>query len=194
MEKIYAKNREEWRAWLAQNHGQVKEIYVVYYKKNTGKPSITYEESVEEALCFGWIDGVRKSLDEESYLMRFTPRRPGSIWSKVNRERIEAAIRDEKMTPAGMRAVEAAQKSGQWEVAYRMKDKQEIPEDFTEALMQHPVAWENFNQFSNSVQFTFITRIAGIKGIALRAEKIRKAVELCAKNLQPYGPDRKPRF
>ncbi len=194
MEKVYAKNREEWRAWLADNHGQAKEICLVYYKRGTGKPSVNYEESVEEALCYGWIDGVRKSLGEESYVIRFTPRRPDSIWSKVNCERIEAAIQTGKMTPEGMKTVEDAKQNGQWEAAYRMKDKQEIPEDFKNALMQNPVAWEHFNQFSNSVQFTFIYRIANIKGAALRAEKSGRPWSFAKKTCSPTVPTANPGF
>ena len=131
MEKVYAKNRDEWRRWLAQNHETAKEIRLVYYKISTKKPSITYEESVEEALCFGWIDGVRNGINEESYMMRFSPRKPKSMWSVVNKERVEKLIAEGKMTPAGLKPVAIAKQNGQWEAAYQLKAKQEIPQDLT---------------------------------------------------------------
>src|SRR4051812_15837878 len=134
MEKIFAKDRNEWRRWLEQNHETAKEIRLVYYKLSTKKPSITYEESVEEALCFGWIDGVRNGIDEESYMLRFTPRKPKSMWSVVNQERVAKLMAAGKMTDAGLKLVEIAKQNGQWDAAYQLSAKQEIPKDLDDAL------------------------------------------------------------
>ncbi|WP_026463678.1 YdeI/OmpD-associated family protein [Adhaeribacter aquaticus] len=194
MTQVYAQDREEWRAWLEQNHKLAPEIYLVFLKKGTGKPCITYEASVEEALCFGWIDGIRKGLDAESYTLRFTPRKRGSMWSLANKERVEKLMQEGRLTAEGLMTVEDAKKTGKWEEAYSMKGPQELPEDLKQALLSNPQAWENFHNFSNSVQFVFIRRVGKIKGKELRAEKVKKVVALCELNLKPVGPDGKSRL
>ena len=95
-ETFYAKTRKEWRTWLEKNHDSKKEIWLIYYKKHTGKPNVPYDESVEEALCFGWIDGILKRIDDERYARRFTPRRKGSIWAPSNVERVANMIKEGK--------------------------------------------------------------------------------------------------
>jgi len=134
MEKIYAKNRKEWRKWLEKNHKTVTEIYLIYYKISSGKDSITWEESVEEALCFGWIDGIRKKVNEEQYTIRFCERKPKSIWSLINKNKVEKLIAEGKMTPLGLEKIEHAKQSGQWEKAYSMKGENELPEDFEKGI------------------------------------------------------------
>jgi uncharacterized protein YdeI (YjbR/CyaY-like superfamily) len=104
-ETLLVASSEEWRAWLAQHHAERKEIWLVYYKKNSGKSGISYEESVEEALCFGWIDGTNKGIDGEKYAGRFTPRRPKSPWSASNLARVARLLREGKMTEAGLAAL-----------------------------------------------------------------------------------------
>src|SRR5690606_16126198 len=106
------KDRNEWRQWLEQNHEKLSEIYLVFYKLSTKKPTVTYEEAVEEALCFGWIDGIRKGIDDETYMNRFTPRKPKSMWSVVNKDRVEKLIAEGKMTDAGLKLVEIAKQNG----------------------------------------------------------------------------------
>ena len=101
-ETFYAKNRKEWRAWLEKNHDKKKEIWLIYYKKHTGKPNVSYDESVEEALCFGWIDGILKRIDDEIYVRRFTPRRMKSIWSAPNIKRARKMIDEKMMTEQGL--------------------------------------------------------------------------------------------
>ena len=101
----YAKDRAAWRKWLEKNHAKEDGVWLIYYKKSSGKAAISYEESVEEALCFGWIDGTNKGIDEETYAGRFTPRRSKSPWSASNRERVARLIRDGRMTEAGMAAL-----------------------------------------------------------------------------------------
>ena len=101
-ETLLVTSRQEWRAWLAQHHADRKEIWLIYYKKTSGKTGISYEESVEEALCFGWIDGANKGIDAETYAGRFTPRRPKSPWSASNRTRVAHLLREGRMTEAGL--------------------------------------------------------------------------------------------
>ena len=101
-ETLLVTSRQEWRAWLAQHNADCKEIWLIYYKKTSGKTGISYEESVEEALCFGWIDGANKGIDAETYAGRFTPRRPKSLWSASNRTRVAHLLREGRMTEAGL--------------------------------------------------------------------------------------------
>ncbi|MFP3944469.1 MAG: YdeI/OmpD-associated family protein [Alphaproteobacteria bacterium] len=104
----------DWRDWLEENYGRCDEIWLVFYKKHTGKAAISYEEAVEEALCFGWIDSVKRRLDDERYAFRFTPRKPSSKWSPSNIRRVEKLIAEGRMTPAGLEPVERAKAEGAW--------------------------------------------------------------------------------
>ncbi len=184
MELVYAANREEWRAWLQEHYQSKKEIGLVYYKKGTKMPSIGYEESVEEALCFGWVDGIRKGMDDTRYFLRFTPRKPKSMWSLANKQRMEALIEAGLMTEDGMRTVREAQESGQWDIAYSMKADNEIPEDFKAALEQSTVAYEFFKKLSNSNQFIYINRVRKLKTKEKRDERIQLHIEALLKGVK----------
>ena len=194
MNVIHFATPGELREWFAKNHESEKELWVGYYKKETGSPTITWSESVDEALCYGWIDGVRKSVDAESYTIRFTPRGPKSIWSKINVEKVIKLTAEGRMTEAGLLVANKAKESGAWDQAYRLKDDAEIPEDFHLALKQNPKALENFNSYSNSNRFVFIYRIAKVKNPELRAQKIKIAIEIIKKKQKPYDENRKPLF
>ena len=191
MEKVFAKDRQEWRKWLEENHTKASEIYLVFYKLSTKKPTVTYEESVEEALCFGWIDGVRKGIDEETYMNRFTPRKPKSMWSVVNTERVEKLMAAGKMTDAGMKLVEVAKQNGQWDAAYQLKAKQEIPKDLDDALEANEAALIFFKSLSNTNQFTYIRQLEKIKNPELRAERLQRIIALCERELKPYADGKK---
>jgi uncharacterized protein YdeI (YjbR/CyaY-like superfamily) len=114
LEIFYAKDRQQWRRWLEENHETSKGVWLLFYKKGSKMPHPTYNEAVEEAICFGWVDSQDKSLDEMRYVQRFTPRKPKSNWSASNKERVKKMIEEGKMTPAGMAAVERAKKEGTW--------------------------------------------------------------------------------
>ena len=173
---VFFRNSEEFREWLLRNHDKEHEVWVGYYKTGSGKTGITRSESIDEALCFGWIDGIGKRVDDERYMVRFSPRKPNSIWSKINVGKVERLTTGGKMTLAGLKAVEAGKASGAWDSAYRQKDSMELPPDFKEALNRNPVAKRNFRNYSNSNQFMFIYRIAKVKNPELRALKIIKAI------------------
>ena len=115
-------NRHDWRTWLEANHATANEAWLVIYKKHTGKPGLSYEEAVEEALCFGWIDGVMKRLDEEKYALRFSPRKKGSVWSELNKRRVAKLIKQGRMTEAGLAKVKEAKANGQWRAAKLRED------------------------------------------------------------------------
>ena len=185
METFQAQSRGEWREWLEKYSQEKKEIKLIYFKKNIGKPSVDYEGSVEEALCFGWIDGVRHSVDEESYSVRFTPRKPKSIWSLVNKERVEKLIKEGKMKPEGLEMVEIAKINGQWDEAYSMRSKNELPEDLKEALIKNLDALEFFETLSPSNQFICIYRIKKLKSPILREQRAKEFIQLLAKKIKP---------
>jgi uncharacterized protein YdeI (YjbR/CyaY-like superfamily) len=144
------KKREDWRAWLAKNHAVEKEIWFVLYKKHTGKPCVSYEDAVEEALCFGWIDGLVKSVDDEKYAVRFSPRKSRSIWSETNKRRVAKMIEQERMAEIGLAKVEEAKRNGEWENARVREDTTIVPIDLTRALQVNKQAQRNFERISPS--------------------------------------------
>jgi uncharacterized protein YdeI (YjbR/CyaY-like superfamily) len=137
---ITAKDREEWNAWLEANHEIASEIWVVYWKKGSGKPSIAWADAVEVALRYGWIDGLVKSIDEGRYMQRWTPRRPRSKWSKVNRDIALRLIEAGEMAPMGLAAVEAGKASGEWDRAYTVQPPTPVPADLKAAVKANPQA------------------------------------------------------
>jgi uncharacterized protein YdeI (YjbR/CyaY-like superfamily) len=181
METLFCRNREEWRIWLEMNHAKVSEIWLVYMKKHTKKQSVSYNEAVEEALCFGWIDSLVKSIDSESYMQKYTPRKRDSVWSLVNKKRVEKMIAEKKMTNAGLEMVELAMKNGNWDKAYSSKQKFQIPDDFTEALTKNPKASSFFNKLSPSHQNQYIGYIATAKRAETRSNRIAKVIALLEK-------------
>ncbi|MDD5172076.1 MAG: YdeI/OmpD-associated family protein [Candidatus ainarchaeum sp.] len=141
---LYVANRKTWRVWLSRHHRRAKEIWLIYYKKSSGKPRILYNDAVDEALCFGWIDSIVKKVDEERFAQRFSPRRSGSVLSQLNKERIRKLILENRMTDAGMKAVAHAY-NGESE-----HGKAEIPEDVVNVMRKRPAAWKNFQRFPES--------------------------------------------
>ncbi len=185
MEELFFESREEWRKWLEYHHEKSDGIWLVYYKKNTKIPTISYTEAVEEALCFGWIDSKVQTIDEFRYRQIFTPRKPRSVWSELNKQRVELMIEAGQMNPAGLVKIEAAKKNGQWEKSYNRKDPAGLPDDLKTALLQNPQAYENFNRFSKSSQNTYIYYISAAKRAETRENRIVKVVDLSSKNKKP---------
>ncbi len=131
------------RKWFEKHHATTQELWVGYYKTSSGKPSITWPESVDEALCFGWIDGIRKSVDDLSYTIRFTPRKPGSIWSAVNIKRAQALIKQGQLQPAGLKAFQARKENRSGIYSYEQR-KATLDEPYEKSLKQNKAAWEFF--------------------------------------------------
>ena len=136
---VHPLSRQEWRAWLIDNHIRTEGVWLVMYKKATGKPRVDYEEAVEEALCVGWIDSKGNRLDDERTLLWFAPRQPGSGWSKPNKDRIERLMAAGLMLPAGLAKIEAAQQDGSWTVLDSV-ERLEVPPDLQAAFDAHPPA------------------------------------------------------
>lgn len=161
---LYITNRKQWRSWLSKNNKE-KEIWLVYYKKHTGKPRIPYNDAVEEALCYGWIDSILKRIDEESFAQRFTPRRKDSVLSKLNKERIHRLIEKKKMTSKGLNAVKHVfDKSSK-------DEKCMIKEDILRLLKENKETWDNFQKFPESYKRI---RIGWIEGARNRPELFNK--------------------
>jgi len=185
MATLFCKNRDDWREWLRKNHLSEKEIWLIYYKKHTKKPTVVYNEAVEEALCFGWIDSIVRRIDDETYMQKYTPRKAKSVWSLINRNRVIKLIKEKKMTKAGMELVEIAKKNGQWKKAYSSKDKLEPPKEFTIALKANPTAFKNFNNLPPSSRNNYIGWILSAKKEDTIKRRIDFVVERSKKNLKP---------
>jgi uncharacterized protein YdeI (YjbR/CyaY-like superfamily) len=179
---LYFKNRKEWRSWLGKNHKKAKEVWLLYYKKHTKKPRIPYDDAVEEAICFGWIDGKVRSIDEESFMQRYCPRRKNSIWSLLNKKRAKKMIKEKKMMKDGLEKIEEAKKNGKWQVAYTSKKQTRMPLKLKKALMKNKKAWKNFEKFSISTKNTYIWWIISPKREETKERRIKQVVKRSAEN------------
>jgi uncharacterized protein YdeI (YjbR/CyaY-like superfamily) len=175
-EMVYCAMREEWRAWLEENHDKNKGIWLIYYKKGSGRPRAPYDDAVEEALCFGWIDSTVKRIDEGKYAQRFTPRKPDSGWSEVNMRRMERLIKESRMTEAGLAQYRdpAAHRSTTRDLDYV------TPPGFMEALEKDPKALEYFNKLPPSQTKLYFRWINGAKMDETKQKRIAESVELLA--------------
>ncbi len=174
-------SRQEWRDWLAGNHAKLSGIWFVYFKKQTGKPRVTYDEAVEEALCFGWIDSLPRKIDDERSKLLFTTRKPKSVWSKLNKTRIEKLIGNGLMTEIGLAKIEVAKRDGSWN-ALDASDNLEIPKDLSQAFEENRTAAKNFTAFSDAVKRNILFWIGSTKRDATRAARIEKAVAMAERN------------
>ncbi len=163
-EKLYVKEAKTWRKWLEKNHEKKKEVWLIYYKKNSGKPRIPYVDAVKEALCFGWIDSTAKGIDEKKYAQRFSPRRKGSPISPLNMEHIRALMKEKKMTPAGLIHLGggAHLSAKHAHKALKQDGKLTLPKWIEKRLKENPLAWKNFQKFPKSYQVIRIRWIADI--------------------------------
>jgi uncharacterized protein YdeI (YjbR/CyaY-like superfamily) len=177
---FYARNRKAWRAWLAKHHAKADEIWLVYYRKHTGKPRIPYNDAVEEALCFGWIDSILKRVDDERLAQRFSPRRPTSGLSPMNRVRVERLIAAGKMTPAGIE-----------KIRHTLVDPDRpskaapfrVPADIARALKKTPGAWKNFQRFPKTYKRIRVGWIDGARSRPAEFEKrLRYFLKMTAAN------------
>ena len=183
-ERVHLSDRRSWRRWLEKNHAIQRGIWLVFYKKATRKPSLEYEESVEEALCFGWVDSRTRRLDDERYMLMFTPRKPGSRWSRPNKERVERLVASGLMTPPGLAKIEEAQRNGAWTVYDAIEDLV-IPDDLAAALAEGTSAQETFEGFSISVRKNILWWIASARRPETRARRIVKTAAAVAENRNP---------
>lgn len=183
---LYMTNREDWRAWLEQYHETAHEIWLVYYKKHTGKPSIPYDDAVEEALCYGWIDSRVKRIDEERYTQKYTPRKKNSVWSKTNKARVAKMIRQGRMTDAGLAKVRQAKANGEWEkAAGSVPETLRMPPDVHQALAANPQAFHNVQHFTPSYQNRYLVWITSAKRAETRQKRIQDMIRRAEQNRKP---------
>lgn len=178
----HMKTPGQWRAWLQKHHATEPELWLVLYKKHTGKAGLVYEDAVREALCFGWIDGILKRIDDEKHMFRFSPRRKRSVWSQKNKKRVARLIAEGRMTQAGLAAVKEAQRNGQWDNADVQRPTPDVPPELTRALARNDAAKHHFERLAPSYRKQFIGWIASAKRDDTRGKRVAEAVQLLAEN------------
>jgi uncharacterized protein YdeI (YjbR/CyaY-like superfamily) len=174
-------SKKRWADWLAKQHDKSSGVWLKIGKKEAGIPSVTYEEALDVALCYGWIDGQKKGFDEKYWLQKFTPRGPKSIWSKINTEKAERLIASGEMKPAGLKAIELAKQDGRWAAAYASQKNISIPEDFQAALDKNKKAKTFFAALKSAERYSFLFRIHHAKKPETRAKRIQQFVEMLEK-------------
>lgn len=182
---LYFSDSREWRKWLEKNHDKEKGVWLIHYRKDTGKRNLSYNEALEEALCFGWIDSRLKKVDAERFVLKFSPRKADSIWSQVNKEKAEQLIKSGRMTDAGLAKIEEAKKNGSWDRAYTNRVRNEIPPDLEKALREDKTAWNNFQHFANSYRNTYIFWLNEAKTEETRKRRIAEIVKRSVLNRKP---------
>lgn len=171
--------RAAWRRWLRSNHASASGVWLQFYRKNAALASVTYTEAVEEALCFGWIDSLVKSLDDQSYVQLFTPRKQKSPWSRSNKERVERLMAAGLMTAAGLEKIELARRNGSWE-SLDSVEALEVPDDLRRAFARNRKARENFEKLSPSRKKQLLYRVNGARRPETRRKRIREVVAAAA--------------
>ena len=178
-DSFHPRTRPAWRAWLAEHHAREAGLWLIRYKKAAGKPTLSYADVVEEALCFGWIDSLPRALDAERTMLYVAPRKPGSGWSRLNKERAERLIRAGRMTPAGQAKIDAAKADGSWN-ALDAVEALTVPDDLAAAFAQHPGAAAHWDAFPRSVKRGILEWITTAK----RADTRRRRIEETARKAQ----------
>jgi uncharacterized protein YdeI (YjbR/CyaY-like superfamily) len=171
-----------WHAWLEEHHADSSGVWLQFFKKASGVPTITYDQALDEALCYGWIDSQLKSFDEKSYLQKFSARRSKSIWSKRNREHIARLIQEGRMQPAGLAQVEEAKKDGRWDEAYDSPGNMEIPEDFQQELAKNKKAKEFFETLNKANVYAIAWRLQTAKKLETRSRRMQQILLMLEKN------------
>ena len=183
---------DAWRAWLAANHATSRGVWLVQHKKGGAVTSLTYEQALDHALCFGWVDGQIGRRDEGSYVTRFTPRGPKSKWSKLNVANVERLEAAGLMTEAGRAVVESAKADGRWEMAYAGQATAEVPEDLAGAIAANPEAQAMFEALTSVNRYAIIYRLGTVKKPETRARKIAEYVDMLARHETIYPQKRRP--
>jgi uncharacterized protein YdeI (YjbR/CyaY-like superfamily) len=181
----------QWEAWLHKHHAASPGLWLRLAKTASGTRSVSYAEAVEGALCHGWIDGQKNSLDDTSWLQKFTPRGPRSLWAKLNRKRAERLIAEGRMTPAGLAAVEAARRDGRWKAAYDSPKTSAVPDDFQAALARNAKARAFFATIDGRNRYAKLWRIQTAKKAETRERRIQDFVQMLAKKQLLYPAARR---
>jgi len=170
-------SQEMWRAWLEEHHATEQEAWLLHYKKKASQHGLTYEEAVEEALCFGWIDGLLRSIDNEKFALRYSPRKSRSVWSIANQERVERLTREGKMTEAGLTKVNQAKQNGEWQAAIDREAVDDLPIELVEKLRKNQ-AWEAFMKMPPSHRKQYLYWLNSAKRPETRQKRLQAIVEM----------------
>jgi uncharacterized protein YdeI (YjbR/CyaY-like superfamily) len=179
--------QDAWATWLDKQHSSSDGIWIRIAKKDSGIPSVTYAEALEIALCYGWIDGQRKRVDDDYFVQKFTPRRARSKWSKVNIGKVEELTAAGKMRPAGLAEIERAKGDGRWDAAYDSSKTATVPPDLQLALDEDPAAKETFAKLKSSERYSILYRLQDAKRPETRARRLAKFVDMLARGNKPEG-------
>ncbi len=190
---MFFRKRSEWRAWLRLHHDRETEAWVAHVKKSSQRQGLSYGDGVEEALCFGWIDGLTRALDADFFLQRYTPRKLHSVWSESNKARVEKLIRQHRMTRAGLRHVEAAHADGRWQAASQRQDPDWIPEALRAALALQPGALEAYLSLPPSLRQMHGHAVETAKRPETREKRIRAAIHEAIRRKQAATSPRRAR-
>lgn len=185
-EYLYFKNAEEWRLWLHDNHQSATKVFLIFYKVGCGIESMRWEEAVQVAICYGWIDSTVKRIDENRRRQLFTPRKDKSVWSKLNKTYIEKLIAKNLMHESGLRKIAIAKQNGSWEALDEVENYT-IPEDLLYAFEQNPMAFQNYNSFSPSYRKSYLYWLNQAKRTETRANRIVEIISLCEQNIKSRG-------
>jgi uncharacterized protein YdeI (YjbR/CyaY-like superfamily) len=177
-------SREDWRQWLKENHRLKESVLLVYYKKKSNIPSVIYSEAVDEALCFGWIDSTRTSLGDDKFMQFFCKRKPKSVWSKINKEKVQRLIGEGLMTAAGYKCIETAKKNGSWTILDDV-EKLKIPKDLASGFKSKPGSKSYFMSLSRSVKKSILQWLVLAKRPETRQKRINEIAELASQKLKP---------
>ncbi len=180
---VHPGTRQAWREWLAENHAASPGVWLVFDKKGSGRRDLVYAEAVEEALCFGWIDSRPNKIDEHRYKQLYSPRKPKSAWSKLNKQRVEKLIDQGLMTPAGLEKIEASKQDGSWSVLDAVEELT-VPPDLEAALTANSAARKYFTAFPTSVKKSILWWIESAKRPETRAKRVEETVTLAARNVR----------
>jgi uncharacterized protein YdeI (YjbR/CyaY-like superfamily) len=183
-EPLDFRNATEWRRWLRRNHAKSRGEWVYMYKKSA-RDGLRYRDALDEALCFGWIDGQIHAVDEQKFRQRWTPRRTGSIWSQANKTKVTRLIAEGRMTGAGLAAVKEARKTGKWQVAYTNRREDRVPADLAKALGAEPEAWRNFKGLAQTYRNMYAGWVQSAKRAETRRRRIAAVVSRALRNLKP---------
>ena len=175
-------SKKKWADWLAKQHDKSAGVWLKIAKKDSEIPSVTYDEALDVALCYGWIDGQKKGFDDKYWLQKFTPRGSKSIWSKINTEKVERLIASGEMKPAGLKAIELAKQDGRWDAAYASQKNISVPEDFQAALNNNKKAKAFFATLNSVNRYAILFRIQTAKKPETRAKRIQQFVEMLERN------------
>ncbi|WP_057936164.1 YdeI/OmpD-associated family protein [Algoriphagus resistens] len=184
IETYYPQSRTDWRQWLEKNHRSKQAVWLVYYKKKSSFPSLSWSEAVDEALCFGWIDSTKKTIDDFSFMQFFSKRKPKSNWSRINKEKVQQLIDSKRMTITGYKSIEAAKQNGSWTILDEVEELL-IPNDLECALEKHKGSKDYFLGFSKSTRKIILGWLVAAKRQETRQRRIDEVVESAAKNLKP---------